>query len=978
MRYFRALGAAGVLLLILGGFPLALAATIGNPLPGWRDLGAGDVSDTALLALLSTLAWMAWAYFTATVLLETLYLARQRTGLRTPRPAPERRLARTLLTAMFVALPLTGSSQALAASLHPPAAPPAAVAAPTHHPGLSPTLARVVDAATVPATPTTSSLRQAPRLVTTTVTPRAVREYVIQRQGPGTYWALAQTYLGDGQRWNEIWALNKGRVQSDGTRLRTPGLLQVGWTILLPTTSTEDTPSTTATNASASTDPVNTAGIVQETGTRLVYVVLEGDRLGAIAERFLGHFAAYERIRDANTDLMPSRTGPRGPDHIQPGWQLTLPIGARDHGRIPHATGRAHHHTAKHGREPFASSPTPRPSEAPRTSPRPGPTNSTSLPASTPKPSMKHPASPGVSIPGGWIDLPLAAALAAAASAVWIRRRMVHLYPPFEEDPDDGRDGDLQALPAVMTRVRRAIREHAEALPLAFPAPRDPSHQTSALPSLATAGGYPDPLAGAQIPPAGLGLVGTGAPAAARALLVAALSAPATSGRRGQVILTRTAVNALLPGASESDLGEHMIISVGPDDACSLLEGQLEERDDGAMPGPLLLITEVPPPRLRPRLKRVIRDSASLTAHTVVLGNWEPDPTITVESDGSIADSTMSGGIDRVAVLDEPTTISFLQVLQETPSRRQPTPSSPRATPPRSGMDTPHSAVPEAIGSVQPPEPGTDFESRIAQDATGSDSVQESHSPGRVPVRVLGQPTIFRPDGTPVSGLRRHAVELLVYLAVHRDGARLSDIMEAVWPEATVRRAQQRLSTEVADLRRNIRIAAADPDRQPVVNTGGHYHLDPETLDIDLWRLEDHLAAAAATDPDQRARHLRTAVEALTDVLAEDCDYDWIDEPREHLRRQSIRALLALSEHPDTSAQEAASLTTRAADLDPANEDLTHRAMRALAAVGDTKAIPERLQRLRDLLRDIGEQPSPHTLALAAQLSAPTLREVRQ
>jgi hypothetical protein len=66
---------------------------------------------------------------------------------------------------------------------------------------------------------------------------------------------------------------------------------------------------------------------------------------------------------------------------------------------------------------------------------------------------------------------------------------------------------------------------------------------------------------------------------------------------------------------------------------------------------------------------------------------------------------------------------------------------------------------------------------------------------------------------------------------------RAEKLTEAFWPTATVRRGGERLSTEVGALRRRIRQAAGDKDIQPVVNPGSRYHLDPNLVDIDVWRL---------------------------------------------------------------------------------------------------------------------------------------------
>ena len=47
-------------------------------------------------------------------------------------------------------------------------------------------------------------------------------------------WRLARIHLGAGSRWQEIYDLNRGRVQADGHSLRNPGLIFVGWVLVLP------------------------------------------------------------------------------------------------------------------------------------------------------------------------------------------------------------------------------------------------------------------------------------------------------------------------------------------------------------------------------------------------------------------------------------------------------------------------------------------------------------------------------------------------------------------------------------------------------------------------------------------------------------------------------------------------------------------------------------------------------------------------
>lgn len=66
---------------------------------------------------------------------------------------------------------------------------------------------------------------------------RPPRSITVRPPGHGIHdslWRIAVRTLGDGGRWPEIYALNRGRPQSDGGALTTPDLIRPGWTLQLP------------------------------------------------------------------------------------------------------------------------------------------------------------------------------------------------------------------------------------------------------------------------------------------------------------------------------------------------------------------------------------------------------------------------------------------------------------------------------------------------------------------------------------------------------------------------------------------------------------------------------------------------------------------------------------------------------------------------------------------------------------------------
>jgi nucleoid-associated protein YgaU/DNA-binding SARP family transcriptional activator len=894
-------------------------------------------------------------------------------------------------------------------------------------------------------------------------------------------WRIAERHLGDGRRWPEIYRLNTGRRQPGGHTLTDPDHVEEGWTLLLPPDAVDAGPPTHGDSRPGEVivvQPGDTlsgiaerhlghagdwpailtanTGLRQADGGELsdpdlirpgwqltipaegatragspvarsaahpVYEVVGGDRLGTIAERFLGDRTRYQEITALNRALIRDDTGPHGPDHIEPGWRLVLPADAHDAGPRRYAAGRVSLPPAtpvKPGHRPETRTrPTaPRPpattgptAPAPRgTTSTTGPSAPAGAPAQAAPSSTGSPANEedrarphgGVELPGGWVSIPLAAAIAAAGSMVWLRRR--HRYAPGPVARPVHDDPDLRPLPPAVAVLRGRVREQAPQLLDASVEPRQPtvaeyaaSGEPPVLPPVGPSG--PD-LAGLTglIPAAGLGLAGPGAAPAARGLLVATLSSggPADPDARGQVLIPAGTLTTLL-GAEAAQIGPipRLRTTAGLTDALTVVDELLIERrrlldQHGAadpaglhatdpyhppMP-PAVLIAEAPPAGLQARLTTSLQLGAPLQVTAVLLGHWPAGKTITVQTDGAITDDDSENPADdqpRLAILGLPTTVQLLQVLSEAhtgqpaaAAAHEPaaTPGAPATADGGRTADTGTAAATDASALPGPPPAAETGDTPAA-------AVRPRPAAGaRARMRVLAAPAILDRDGKPVPGLRHHAAGLLVYLAVHRDGANLPDIMEAFWPTATIRRASERLSTEVASLRRSIRQAAADTTIQPVVNTGSRYHLDPDLLDIDLWTMLDALSRTAGTaDPAARITALREAVAADTGPLGDGYDYDWLEQHREQYRRHGIQARLQLAGLlAATDPAQAADLTRAAAELDPYSEDLARQAMQAAARAGKGDVVTAVLEQLRVALVEIDEEPSTQTVALAGQL----------
>lgn len=136
-------------------------------------------------------------------------------------------------------------------------------------------------------------------------------EYVVQ---PGdSLYRIAERFHGDGNKWRDLAALNKGRVGDDGT-------VYVGVTLrLLPGART--TPQTLGSTPRAPREPTRAEAARVESPkveTRS-YTVKRGDTLGQIAQREVGSVRFLDQIRALNPWLRESN------DSIQVGQTLVLP-----------------------------------------------------------------------------------------------------------------------------------------------------------------------------------------------------------------------------------------------------------------------------------------------------------------------------------------------------------------------------------------------------------------------------------------------------------------------------------------------------------------------------------------------------------------------------------------------------------------------------------------------------------------------------
>jgi DNA-binding SARP family transcriptional activator len=919
--------AALLLLAALGGLPAALVVFIGWPLPARIPTGdqlagwiTAPVTDTVILNALAVAAWLLWAAFLHAIAAEAGAAWRgMPTRATTGRTAnPLRLAAASLITAVTLGTLFGGAATAA---------------------GPSSAQARPPAVQVVTANPAPVLAQQGP--ATIHVGANSYR-YVVERRD--TLSKISSKWLGTPERWPEICKLNWHRhfPQVGGT-MRDCNLIYPGWDLRLPADAKPP-----ADARPAPTVPPPTAEPEPDPGPTTQPTPVPSASSTAPTE-------------DPDGVVEPPSTTP----------SASAPTTAP--GVVPAPTTS----TAPTTPSPSATAPSPAPSPTTAQS-----STNTARPTSTASPTddedTGNPAADaeGIHLPGGsFVPWTLAAAIVAAAAMVWLQRRR-RFIPGAHGEDDQPPD-----LPPPVTLLHRQVNRNPD-----LPTPSDLAERAAAVPAL--------PL----LPPGGVGLVGDGAHAAARAALIASLASggPREPDHRGEVVIDGTTLTTLI-GADAAALGPWPRLHVADDidHALSILDSRLLHRarvldehsltdldslrenapDEEALP-PVLLICETPPAGARMRARVSFGLGNGLDVSALLLGEWPHGSTINVTTDGHthVADGPEVEAIgDRVAVLETAEAVAILTTLREAHTGEPPNPAlrAPAAPRPPAPAAEPVPTTP-ATSDPTTNEPATNAEDAEAADVNldAQPLAADGKPRAKASLRVLGAP-IVEDLVLPGRDLRGRAAELAVFLACHPDGADTETIAEHLVPDVRRRQAKQLVHTNASNLRHVLGRAGGPITAGYVLKRGvsARYRLDPTTVDVDLWRLQDRLSRAQLASAPARTELLAEACDLYIAPLAEGCDYEWVEPHREKARRWGTEAHLLLADDLlESDPQAASDLLDKAIGLDRYNEELYRKAMHARHATGDADGIRALLRALTKALADLDAEPAETTVDLAAKL----------
>ena len=697
------------------------------------------------------------------------------------------------------------------------------------------------------------------------------------------------------------------------------------------------------------------------------------DSLWRIAERELGDGKRWPELYQRNRGA-PQPDGRQlvDPDLIQPGWIIQLPPPAPG----PVATPPRHPPAIPpEAPKPAAGTTTAAPATPPPQQPLPEPESAGATPP---------PAQPDHQPPGTPAELHLglgvAAAVAAALTTIRLRRRRHYR-------PGSGRREDLAVAPAVY-RLHQlaAYADRSDADQPASPAPGDEPLVLGPHPGSGVAGpqlalGVQDGrevqlnLAWAR----GLGLIGPGAPAAARAILLTALTRPAPPDTLTPVVVAPAddLSELLHHDAAQLTLPDSVQITADLDDALNRLEAETLTRTrvaDSPARTHVMLLTRTAAHHER-RLDAILDTGTRLGITAVLLGQPPQGTTTYIDATGIIT-ATSPGPAEalcgtRMYQAGRDKTVHLLALLHDA---QLPVQSVDNLAGDSNLEIAQPPATPEDASTTPTGTPADVIPGRETSAATGVEDETGSTMPLRL--CILGTPRLYwRPAGdddeTEITGATQpRQRELLAFIALHRHGVTRQSLIASLWPDSPDEKPTNALNTAMSRLRNALTRATRGEVGDVIKQASGRYSLDPAMVDVDYWHFERALELRrTAGSQTQRTAANTQIIDRYHGTLADGVDAAWIDPIREAVRRDALDAVAALARASiDAEPERTLELLELARGFDPHNELVYRDIMRLQARLGRRDAIPRTLALLTAQLAEVDDVPTAATVGLASRL----------
>lgn len=246
-------------------------------------------------------------------------------------------------------------------------------------------------------------------------------------------------------------------------------------------------------------------------------------------------------------------------------------------------------------------------------------------------------------------------------------------------------------------------------------------------------------------------------------------------------------------------------------------------------------------------------------------------------------------------------------------------------------------------------------------------SDQESESPvarqngfARLPALrafAFGAPRVAL-DSHEVSDLEwrsRKAKELFFYLLCNKRQLNKEELMEALWPETSVKMSESALRTNIYRLRQAVFyecVSARDAG----------YGINPAVtcqFDIDEFQKHLRLATEAGRSSGERTEHLRNAIALYDGPFLNGFYSEWCQRLRTDLELKFHEALMNLAEYHALRGDffQSAELLEKVVESDPYNDEAQFRLVENMIAANEPLAALQRLRGYAKLCREeLGQQ----------------------
>ena len=243
-------------------------------------------------------------------------------------------------------------------------------------------------------------------------------------------------------------------------------------------------------------------------------------------------------------------------------------------------------------------------------------------------------------------------------------------------------------------------------------------------------------------------------------------------------------------------------------------------------------------------------------------------------------------------------------------------------------------------------------------------------------VRCFGSFQVETATGEVTGWTIQKARELLAYLIARGGTPVLRDeVAEALWPEGDRAQVEHLLSNAAYYLRRTLKKAMSGVDAQPFVTSAQRYHLRSGVFRAEADAFDSHLRRAESLDGAQALVEYDRALAIYRGDFLGNEPYEWAEPYRREYERRFIEAAhraakLAADCRDATKAMEFyAAILAR----DPMDEEAARGLMRCYAKLGDVNGVRKvhkvLTESLRRELEDEKAEPLPETAALLQELT---------